>query len=66
MVSDTINPLILNEINKISSRYNKTNNEILKEAILVYKNYLELLDEFKDWEAASEEDFSNFEQKNLQ
>lgn len=49
------------ELNKLSKKYHKDKNELMKEALLVYEDYLNLLHEFKMWDKASDEDFLKFE-----
>ncbi len=51
------------ELNKLSKKYHKDKNEVIKEALMVYKDYLNLLDEFKMWDDVSDETLLNFEKK---
>jgi hypothetical protein len=58
MVLDTV---LENEISEIAKVYHKSEIEIVSEAIIVYKEYMNLLSEFQLWDLVSDQDFMKFE-----
>mgnify|MGYP006266743117 CR=1 FL=1 len=53
-----------NYLKKLSKRDNKSEGEILEEALKLYENYNSLMQEMNEWDLASDEDLELFE-KNL-
>lgn len=56
-----LNANIEKEISEIAKKSEKSEVEIVSEAILIYKEYLNLLKEFELWDKVSDEDFIKFE-----
>jgi len=54
---------IKREIIEVASQTGKTEEDVLKESIKIYKEFLNLQKEFKMWDEVSDIDFLNFEKK---
>ncbi|WP_022671327.1 hypothetical protein [Hippea alviniae] len=54
---------IQNEIEKLSIQTNKTQEEVLRESINLYKEFLKLKEEFDLWDEITDTDFANFEKE---
>lgn len=51
------------ELNKVSRKYGKNKQEVAKEALRVYEDYLDLLNEFNAWDKITDEDFLTTDKK---
>ena len=54
---------IKREIIEVALQTGKTEEDVLKESIKIYKEFLNLQKEFKMWDEVSDIDFLNFEKK---
>ena len=54
---------IQKEIEKLSIQINKTQEEVLRESINLYKEFLRLKEEFGLWDEITDIDFANFEKE---
>ena len=54
---------IQKEIEKLSIQTNKTQEEVLRESINLYKEFLRLKEEFDLWDEITDIDFANFEKE---
>ena len=54
---------IQKEIEKLSIQTNKTQEEVLRESIELYKEFLKLKEEFDLWDEITDIDFANFEKE---
>jgi len=54
---------IKREITEVALQTGKTEEDVLKESIKIYKEFLNLQKEFKMWDEVSDIDFLNFEKK---
>ncbi len=59
IVSDSLNEQIA-ELSKLTHKSEET---VLEEALIIYEDYLKLLNEFDEWDNVSDVDFSSFEGK---
>lgn len=49
------------KVHKLAQNRNISDEELVEEALIIYKEYIKLLDEFKMWDEISDKDFREFE-----
>lgn len=54
---------IFKQVHKLAVDRNVSDREVLEEAIIIYQEYLKLIDEFKMWDNISDKDFLEFKNR---